>query len=55
VVQKSDRERAAFIEHHFHRNIDDPLAYDLILNTGEVSVEAAAELIQLGLKRKLGQ
>ena len=55
VVQKSDRERAAFIEHHFHRNIDDPLAYDLILNTGEVSAEAAAELIQLGLRRKLGQ
>ena len=32
-VTRHDREQRAFIDHHFHREIDDPLAYDLVVNT----------------------
>jgi cytidylate kinase len=53
-VEETDRERAAFILKYFHRPIDDPTAYDLTIDTGGLSREAATELIDTALHLKLG-
>ncbi|MCS6863246.1 MAG: cytidylate kinase-like family protein [Abditibacteriales bacterium] len=54
VVENADRERAAFIRRHFQKKVDDPLDFDLILNTAELSAAAAAEIVLTALKQKLG-
>ncbi len=53
-VENADRQRAAFIRRHFQKKVDDPLDFDLIINTAELSAEAAAEIVLLALKQKLG-
>jgi cytidylate kinase len=44
-VDHTDRERTRFVERHFHRNATDPMGYDLILNSGRLSVEQCATLV----------
>jgi cytidylate kinase len=44
-VEKIDRERAHFIEDHFHKKADDPHLHDLVLNTSRFSLEECAEII----------
>ena len=53
-VQQVDQERAAFIRRHFHREVDDPLGYDLVINTASIGPDAAVELIDRALREKLG-
>jgi cytidylate kinase len=38
LLERTDADRAAFIRRHFHREIDDPLAYDLVLNSASLSI-----------------
>jgi len=45
LAQELDASRAEFCRRHFHHNIEDPLEYDLVINTARLSTEAAAELI----------
>ncbi|HWI58581.1 MAG TPA: hypothetical protein VNZ22_15250, partial [Bacillota bacterium] len=52
-VQKFDADRTAFVRNTFQRDAAAPLNYDLVINTGEMSLEAAAEMVMVGLKRKL--
>lgn len=40
-----DRERADFVRHHFHCDADDPLRSALTLNTAQVSVSEAVEMV----------
>ena len=44
-VDKIDKGRNAFCRRHFHRDVENPLEYDLLINTARLSDEAAAELI----------
>jgi cytidylate kinase len=44
-VDARDRERLAFVKGHFGTDPDDPVRYDLILNSARMSVEDAAALI----------
>jgi cytidylate kinase len=44
-ITRRNSEYAAFIRHHFHRDIADPLAYDLILNSEHLDLEAAVEMV----------
>lgn len=44
-VQQSDRGRQRFLKAHFHTDIDDPLEYDLIINTGRIPPPVVARLI----------
>jgi cytidylate kinase len=53
-AQKTDRDRAEFVRKNFGRDVTDPLYYDLVLNTGEISMEDAAEIVLKALERKLG-
>jgi cytidylate kinase len=51
-VETADRERAEFIRKLFHRDIDDPLGYDLVLNTAGLPVESATTLIAASAMEK---
>lgn len=44
-VDAIDKGRNGFCRRHFHRDIEDPLEYDLLINTSGILTEAAAELI----------
>jgi cytidylate kinase len=51
-VHRIDRERAEFIRHHFHLEIDDPTRCDLTINTGGITAGDAVELILCQLRRR---
>jgi cytidylate kinase len=44
-VQEKDRQRQNYIRGHFHQDESDPHLYDLVLNTGIVSLEEASDII----------
>ena len=45
IVDQSDSDRKDFCHRYFHYNIDDPLQYDLVLNTARFLPEQAADTI----------
>lgn len=44
-IKKEDMGRAEYLKKYFDKNIDDPLLYDLVINTDDVSYDAAAWVI----------
>ena len=54
AVEKSDRERATLARRQYGQNVADPANQDLTINTAELSVESAAEIVLAALQRKLG-
>lgn len=50
-VETQDRDRVKFIKDHFHKDPDDPLSYDLIINRSRFSVEETSELVVSALRR----
>ena len=53
-VETADRERASFVRRQFGGSVAEPLNHDLILNTAELTLDAAAEIVITALQRKLG-
>ncbi len=49
-IKKEDHARERFMRQHFSVNIDDPLLYDVTLNTDFLSDDAVADLIHAGLR-----
>ncbi len=45
LVEQSDRARAQYLKRYYHANIDDPGLYDLVINTGRLTVEQAAGIV----------
>jgi cytidylate kinase len=45
VLAEEDAQRLQFLRHHFGRNPDDPTHYDLVLNLGTLSQDAAERLL----------
>jgi cytidylate kinase len=45
IIQKEDRDRHAYVKKYFNRDIDDPLLYDLVINTDRVTYDEAAAMI----------
>ena len=45
ALDREDAARREFLEHHFGRDPDDPTHYDLMLNLGTLSMDAAAALL----------
>ncbi|MCP4374131.1 MAG: cytidylate kinase-like family protein [Deltaproteobacteria bacterium] len=45
-IIRTESERRAFIRKYFNADITDPINYDLVLNTGTLSIEAAADTIK---------
>lgn len=44
-VERIDHERLAFNRHHYGRNAADPVAYDIVVNTGSFPLDAAADVV----------
>jgi cytidylate kinase len=44
-VRENDRTRAQYMRRYFHLDINDPLQYDLTINTGRVGFESATQMI----------
>jgi CMP/dCMP kinase len=55
LLRHSDEERARFVHQAFGADIDGPAHYDLVMNTAELPLEAAAEAITLAAQRKAAQ
>jgi hypothetical protein len=53
-VQEFDASRADFIKKSFQRDPNSALDYDLIVNTENITVEAAVEIVLLAMRDKLG-
>jgi hypothetical protein len=53
-VERVDRERVKLTRRQFGQNVADPLNHDLTINTAEMNIEAAAEVVLTALQRKLG-
>jgi cytidylate kinase len=49
-VRRSDRERAARVRFIYHVDVDDPLLYDVVLNTERLSPARCVEIIQEALR-----
>ena len=45
TIEYADRDRRAFVRDLFGCEVDDPTAYDLIVSTARMSLEAAAEIV----------
>jgi hypothetical protein len=46
TVRHSDRERAARVKFLYHVDVDDPLLYDVVLNTDRIGVERGVRLLR---------
>lgn len=44
-LERTDRDRLAYIQRYHHHDVRDPLLYDLVINTGRVSIANAVALI----------
>jgi cytidylate kinase len=51
-IQHRERDRRRYLQVHYHRDPDDSLLYDLVLNTGVIDLESAVDLILMALERK---
>ena len=49
LMISTDANRSAFVKRYFNCNAEDPANYDLILNTGTLSVEKTVQIIQCAL------
>ncbi len=49
VMVSTDANRRAFIRRYFNADAQDPANYDLVLNTGTLSVEKAVSIIQAAM------
>lgn len=52
-VKEHDVKQAAYIHQVYGRDINDPLGYDLTLNTGELDLESCAVITLAALRRRL--
>ena len=53
VIQRQSR-RKAFVRHSFNADISNPIHYDLTVNTGKMSIDAAVETVIGAIKAKAG-
>jgi len=51
-VLKMERDRRAFVEQYFQRDVTNPLDYDLVLNTENLGIDAAVSTIQTAFKAR---
>ena len=48
-IISTDANRSAFVKRYFNSDATDPANYDLILNTGTLSVEKAVQVIKCAI------
>jgi cytidylate kinase len=52
LVRKMDRKQAYFYQSCYHRDVDDPALYDLVINSSTLDLERQVDLICLALEHK---
>ena len=55
LIAETDKQRAQFIQENFQQMDSDPLLYDLVINTGRIALETAAELVVRAVEAKFPQ
>ncbi|PJA29318.1 MAG: hypothetical protein CO189_02645 [candidate division Zixibacteria bacterium CG_4_9_14_3_um_filter_46_8] len=53
TIEESDKARREFIRKNFDYDINDPVHYDLVLNTAYIDIDSALDLAQKGLQSKM--
>ena len=51
-IRKREARRKDYIKKTFNADINDPVMYDLVINTGEISIEDCAEAVKLLYSKK---
>jgi cytidylate kinase len=51
-VNQTDQERRAFVRRHFNQDPDDPVGYDLTINTSRVGLQGATKIIVQALQAR---
>jgi len=54
IVSENDQAQRAFIHQTFRKEIDDPSGYDLVLNVGDMGLDAALQSVLSAARGKLG-
>ena len=52
-MKEDDEGRRYYVKKHFNRNVDDPVVYDLVLNTDRLGYSAVSDLIAQALEAKV--
>jgi len=55
IVAETDKQRTRFIRENFNQSDEDPMLYDLVVNTGELPLEAASDLIVRATRARFPQ
>jgi cytidylate kinase len=51
-IEREDKGRKRYLRKHYHKDINDPLVYHLVINTDLIGYDAAAQLIGKMVKEK---
>ncbi|HUZ00274.1 MAG TPA: cytidylate kinase-like family protein [Thermomicrobiaceae bacterium] len=51
-IHAREQDRARYLQAHYHRTPDDPLLYDVTVNTGVLGLDGTVDLLLLALERK---
>jgi cytidylate kinase len=51
MIKEADHARRRYLRRYFDADVDDPLLYDVVLNTGRLGFVRTAELITQGAMR----
>jgi len=52
LLDETDRQRDQYVKANYGRHRQDPLNYDMVLNTGRLGLEGAADLIVAEVRRR---
>jgi len=52
MVTRIDRERREFVQQHFHKDVEDPSHFDLVLNTRSIPAETLCTMISMVMDLK---
>jgi cytidylate kinase len=52
LLDKWDQERRKFIKRHFDGDIDNPVNYDLVINTSHIALDGAIEVTIAAYQKK---
>ena len=51
-IQLKDRDRTRYLQSQYHFDVNDPLLYDLVINTGVIDLDSTVDLVCIALERK---
>jgi cytidylate kinase len=54
-LERIERDRRAFIQQQFKRDVTDPCQYDLVVNTGTLSLDQGASIVEAGYQAKFSR